>query len=84
MATAFALNAVVRAAGKEITTSMILVRRDGEIMADDPHVMHCAYCGLRIGFNPDPSTAEVPLFCDDDCYAHYKEKYPDKVKQGWP
>lgn len=53
-------------------------------MPDDPHVMHCAYCELRIGYNPDPSTADVPLFCDDDCYAHFKEKYPDRLKQGWP
>ncbi len=84
MATVFALNVGVGATGKEITTRWIFVRGDGETMADDPHVMHCAYCELRIGYNPDQSTAEVPLFCDDDCYAHFKEKYPDKVKQGWP
>ncbi len=46
--------------------------------------MHCSYCELRIGFNPEAENVDVPLFCDDDCYAHYKEKYPDKVREGWP
>jgi hypothetical protein len=53
-------------------------------MPDDPHVMHCSYCELRIGYNPEAAKVSVPLFCDDDCYKHYKEKYPDRVKQDWP
>jgi len=53
-------------------------------LPDDPHVMHCAYCELRIGYNPEAGKVDIPLFCDEDCYQHYKEKYPDRVKQDWP
>lgn len=53
-------------------------------MPDDPHVMHCSYCELRIGYNPEAGKVDIPLFCDEDCYQHYKEKYPDRVKQDWP